>query len=212
MTIETAIGQPARNKGRDPRACLSHDLTGLSVDQVALQPRALDALEIEGCAPALLAALVVDHLVEEIENFLGIETERAQQRGDRQLATAINADINDVLCIELEIKPRATIGNHPRRKEIFTRGVGFALIMIEEDARRAVHLANDDTLRAVDHKGALVGHERHVAHEDVLFLDITHRARTGFLVNIPDDEAQGHAQWCSIGYAALLAFLYIVLG
>ena len=37
---------------------------------------------------------------------------------------------------------------------------------------RAVHLGDDDPLGAVDDEGALLGHERDVAHVDVLLLDV----------------------------------------
>ena len=38
------------------------------------------------------------------------------------------------------------------------------------EAGRAVELAHDDAFRAVDHKGALRGHERQFAHEHLLLL------------------------------------------
>ena len=82
--------------------------------------------------------------------------------------------------------------------------------MVEEDAGRAVHLGDDDPLGAVDDESALVGHERDVAHVDVLLLDVLHRARAGFLVHFKDDETQLDLQRRGIGHVALDAFLDVV--
>ena len=53
--------------------------------------------------------------------------------------------------------------------------------------RGAVHLRTI-TLRAVDDERAVLGHERHVAHVDVLLLDVAVDLER-FLVNVPDDQA-----------------------
>ena len=45
-------------------------------------------------------------------------------------------------------------------------------VLLEVDAGRADELRDDDTLGAVDDEGALVGHQREVAHEDRLALDL----------------------------------------
>ena len=50
--------------------------------------------------------------------------------------------------------------------------MGLALVMLKEYAGRAVHLRDDHALGAVDDKGARAGHERHLAHIDLLFPDI----------------------------------------
>ena len=70
--------------------------------------------------------------------------------------------------------------------------MGLAAIVIEKDAWAAVHLRDDDALGAVDHEGAVLGHERHIAHVDVLFFDVADRARARVLVHLPDDEPQRH--------------------
>ena len=84
--------------------------------------------------------------------------------------------------------------------------------MIEEHAGAAVHLRNDDALGAVDDERAVLGHERHVAHVDVLFLDVADRARARILIDIPDHQSQGDLQRCGEGDAALLALVNIVFG
>ena len=86
----------------------------------------------------------------------------------------------------------------------------LALVVVEEDARRAVHLGDDDALGAVDDEGAVVGHERHVAHVDVLLLDVLDRAGAGIRIDVEHDEPQRHLERRGIGHAALAALVDVV--
>lgn len=90
--------------------------------------------------------------------------------------------------------------------------MGLALVVVEEHAGRPVHLRDDDALGAVDDEGAVHRHERDVAHVDVLLLDVLHRLRAGFLVDIEHDEAQRHLEGRSEGHAALAALVDVVFG
>ena len=65
----------------------------------------------------------------------------AQQHRRVQLAPAVDADVEDVLRVELEVQPRAAVGNDAGAVEQLARGVRLALVVIVEDARRAVELA-----------------------------------------------------------------------
>ena len=56
----------------------------------------------------------------------------------------------------------------------------------------------------------LARHQGHVAHIDVLLLDVADRARAAVLVDVPDDQAQGHLQRRAKGHAALLALVDVV--
>ena len=134
-----------------------------------------------------------------------------QQRGDRQLALAVDADVDDVLGVELEVEPAAAIRDDARGEEVFAAGVGLAAVVVEQNARRAVHLANDDPLGAVDDEGAVHRHERHVAHVDVLLLDIDDRLGLGLGIDLERRQAQGDAHRRGIGEAALAALVGVVL-
>src|SRR5690606_9026034 len=79
-------------------------------------------------------------------------------------------------------------------------------------AGRAVHLGDDDALGAVDDEGAVRRHERHVAHVDVLLLDVLDRLRARILVDIEHDQAQRHLQRRGVGEIALPAFVDVELG
>ena len=60
--------------------------------------------------------------------------------------------------------------DHLAGEDVLVRGLVGGLL--EVDARRADELGDDDALGAVDDEGALVGHQREVAHEDRLALDL----------------------------------------
>ena len=53
-------------------------------------------------------------------------------------------------------------------------------------------------------------HERHVAHIDVLLLDVLDRAGAGLLVDIEHDQPQRDLERRGIGHAPLLALLDVV--
>ena len=74
--------------------------------------------------------------------------------------------------------------------------------LLEVDTGRADQLGHDDTLGAVDDEGALVGHQREVAHEDRLALDLA-----GLVVH----ELGGDEQRRGVGDVALLALVDRVL-
>ncbi len=82
--------------------------------------------------------------------------------------------------------------------------------LVEEDARRAVELRDDDALGAVDDEGAAVGDERQLAEVDLLLdhvlvaLDPVH-----FLAR---EQAQPRLQRRRVGQVALHALVHGVLG
>ena len=88
------------------------------------------------------------------------------------LRLAVDADVADVLGIEFEVEPGAAIGDDAGGEQVLAAAVGLALVVVEEDAGAAVHLGDDDALGAVDDESAVVRHQGHVAHVDVLLLDV----------------------------------------
>ena len=138
--------------------------------------------------------------------------ERAQEYGCRQLPAAIDANVEDVLGVELEVDPGAPVGDDPGRVEEFARGVLLAAVVIEEGAGRAVKLADDNTLGAVDDEGTVVGHQRDFAEVDLLFLHVADGANACVLIEIPDDEPDADLDRRSIVHAARDALVDIILG
>src|SRR3546814_6207132 len=94
------------------------------------------------------------------------------------------------LGVELEIQPRTAIWDDPGGEQIFARRMRLAAIMIKEHARRTMHLRHDHALGAVDDERAVLRHQRHVAHVDVLLLDIEHRTGFGIGIDLEYDQAQ----------------------
>ena len=159
----------------------------------------------------VLLERVADRLVgvalrveDELEQLLGrlAEAERLEQHGDRLLALAVDADVDDVLLVDLELEPRAAAGDDLGVDDVL---LGRRLVGLdaEVDARRPDELRHDDALGAVDDERAPVGHHREVAHEDRLLLDLA-----GGGVH----EAGGDEQRAREGHVALAALLLGVLG
>ena len=208
--LQALFLQKTRSAHGELLAGFEHDLAGVGVDQVVDGAVAAETRGVERHAPAFLGALVADLLVEGRKDLLAIETERVHQRGHGNLAAAVDAREHDVLGVELDVEPGAAIGNHARSKQQLAGRMGLALVVVEEHAGRTVHLGNDDPLGAIDDEGAIHGHERDIAHVDVLLLDVLYRLGTGFLVDIEHDEAQRHFQRRSVGHAALAALVDVI--
>ncbi len=86
----------------------------------------------------------------------------------------------------------------------------LALVVIEEHAGRTMHLRDDDALGAVHDERTVVGHQRDVAHIDILLLDVLHGAGAGLFIDIEHDEAQRHLERSREGHAALAALIDVV--
>ena len=151
-------------------------------------------------------------VVEVVEQLLGRVAEGAQQHGRVQLPAAIDADVEDVLVVELEVEPRAAVRDDARAVEQLARGVGLALVVVEEDAGRAVQLRDDDALGAVDDEGAALGHQRDLAEVDLLLLHVADRLDAGLLVDVPHDQADHDLDRRGERHAAGAALVDVVLG
>ncbi|CDC29576.1 uncharacterized protein BN792_01787 [Faecalibacterium sp. CAG:82] len=143
-------------------------------------------------------ALVVTEEVQDV--LIGGQAQCTAQHGDRQLAVLINTDIEHVGSVGLVLQPGAAVGVHGSAVQVVTN---FILGISVEYAGRTDQLADDGTLSTVDHKGARIGHQREITHENFLVLDLA-----GLLVQ----QTGGNAQGGSVGHVALLALLDAVLG
>ncbi len=136
--------------------------------------------------------------------------ERAHERCRIDLAILVDANADRALglvvlrsVVGLELDPGAAIGDDRR---VVRRAIVRIAVLQQIDARRTHELAHDHALRAVDHERALVGHEREVAHEDLLVGDALDFAR------LRGDEANADAQRRAVGHVAFAAFLNGILG
>ena len=136
-----------------------------------------------------------------LADVLGDGHQGLEQDGDVLLALAVEADADHVALVDLELQPGTAARDELGGVDVLVgRLVGGAL---EVDARRADQLGDDDALGAVDDEGAAVGHEREVAHEDRLALDLT-----GVVVG----ELRRDVERSGVGEVLLLALVDGVLG
>ncbi len=208
--LEALVGKLAHDARSQLLAHFGNHFAAVGVDEIGFGLGALHGLRVERHAPAVAVARQYRVRVEGRKDFLAVEAERHQQRRCRDLAAAVDARKHDVLGVELDVEPGAAIRDDARGEQQLARRMGLALVVVEEHARRAVHLGDDDALGAVDDEGAVVGHERHVAHVDILLLDVLDRLRAGVLVDIEHDETQRHLQRRGIGHVALAALVDVV--
>ena len=208
--LEALLRQLPRGAHGQFPAGLDRDFAGVGVDEVGRSLDALHALGVERHAPAVLEAGVDDLAIEGRQDLLAVQAERIEQRRHRNLAAPVDARIHDVLGVELDVEPGAAIGNDAGGEQKLARGMALALVVIEEHARAAVHLRDDDALGAVDDEGAVRRHERHVAHVDVLLLDVLDRLGLGLGIDVEHDEAQRHLERRGVGHAALAALVDVV--
>src|SRR5690606_38608361 len=209
--LQALLAELASLTRGDLLAGLDDDLSGVGIHQVIDRLEPLEALDAEENAPMVARTLVGDLVVEGGQDLLAVHAERHQQRCHRDLAATVYTRVNNVLRIELDIEPGPAIGDDTRGEQELAGRVRLALVMVEKDARRTVHLADDDALGAVDDERAVHRHERHVAHIDVLLLDILDGFRARILIDVEHDEAQRNLQRRGIGEIALPALVYVEL-
>ncbi len=198
LGVEEQVLQQAAgrlHRGRLTRAQLAVDVEEGVVDR-------LGVVALEGVQDRLERLPV--GIEQEVGQSLGVvpHAERLEQDGDGLLALAVDADVDGVLLVDLELQPGAPAGNHLGIDDVHLRR---RLVRgdPEVDARRAHQLGHHDPLGAVDDEGALVGHHREVPHEDRLLLDLA-RGR----VHEPGGDEEGTGE----GHVLLLALLLGVLG
>ena len=102
------------------------------------------------------------------------QAQRTQKQRGRLLALAVDAHGQHVALVGLELEPRAAARDDLRVVD----GLVRRLVALggEVHARGAHELADDNALGAVDDERAARSHEREVAHEDVLLLDLARLA------------------------------------
>ncbi len=104
------------------------------------------------------------------DGLVGGVADGAEEGRGQELATAaaaVEIDVEEVVGVELDLHPGAAVGNDAEAVERFAVEVQ---VRLEADAGRAVELAHDDALGAVDHEGAAQRHHRQLAHVDALLL------------------------------------------
>ena len=129
-TLDTRIGKLAQKTRCHFRAGSRNDLACLGIDQVTRQHVAFQRVSVEFVGPAVFRPLVGNGLVEFLQDFVARHADnppridifarlgtcrligkricirqRHQESGYRQLALAVDTNIQDILGVKLEIEP-----------------------------------------------------------------------------------------------------------
>ncbi len=145
-------------------------------------------------------------LIERAQDFfIGLHSQRAQEDGAEEFALAVDAHVENVFGVVFEFDPRPAIRND------FAEEVGAVVGALEEDSRRAMQLADDDALSAVDDERAVLGHQWNIAVENFLLLDVANGLGAGVGILVVNGETDSDFQRRGIRHAALLALVHVVL-
>src|SRR5690606_8684280 len=204
--LHAGVGKFTQVLGIDALVFLDDDLA-VAIGNVEAGDLALPALghELEHAAFRMDFDLV--EIEEGGQDRLRRHADGLEQDRYRHLATTVDAEKEDILGVEFEIKPGAAVRNDARREQQLAGAVGLATVVLEEHAGRAVQLRNNDALGAVDDEGTVFGHERDLAHVHFLFLDLADRGAAGLAVH--QHQANLGAQRRRVRQPTLLAFLNI---
>src|SRR6266705_467904 len=146
------------------------------------------------------------HLIEGTQNILvGLHAQRAQEDGAQELALAVDSNVQNVLGVVFEFNPGSAVRND------FSEEVASVIGALEENARRAVQLRNDDALRAVDDKRAVLRHQWNIAVENFLFLDVADGLRATIGILVINGQPDGDLERRGVRHAALLALVHVIL-
>ncbi len=96
------------------------------------------------------------------------EAQRLQKYRNRQLPLPVDPDRDIPLSLDLELQPGAAARHQARRQDL----LGLVLRLHDVRARRTHELRHHDPLGTVDDEGPRLGHEREIAHEDVLLPEL----------------------------------------
>ena len=137
----------------------------------------------------------VQRVVEQLQDLLIRRVaHRAEQDRDRQLALAVDPDVDAALLVDLELEPRAA-----SRHQVGDEDLLLAVLRLHHvGAGGTDQLRDDDALGAVDDERAAVGHPWEVAHEHRLLAD---------LAGLPVDERDRDGQRPGVGQILLAALL-----
>src|SRR6266545_6624988 len=127
-----------------------------------------------------------------------------QEDGGEELPLPVDPDVEQVLGVVLELHPAPPVGDDLGREQSL-------LGLREEHPRRAVELAHDHPLGAVDDEGPVLRHEGDVPEVDLLLLDVADGLGPRLGVLVPDHQADGDLEGDREGHSPLLALVHVVL-
>src|ERR1051326_7422425 len=151
----------------------------------------------EGCRLDCFFQLAVAAKRLAVKIRLQPDTERAQKDRGQEFPFA-DSDVKQVFLVVFKLNPGSAIRNDFGDKH---------LAAFEEDARGPMQLRDYDSFGSIDDEGAVVGHQRNFAEEDLFFLDIANRFEVRVRIFVIDSQANLYLQRHAVTHAALLTFL-----
>ena len=143
--------------------------------------------------------------IERLQNvFAGTQSKSAQENRTQEFALAIDAHVENVLLVIFKLNPRSAVGND------LAQEIGAVRGRLEENAGRAVQLADDYSFCAVNNEGAVLRHQWNVAEEHFLLFNVADRAIAG-LILVPDGQPHRDFERRGIGHAALFTLRHVIL-
>src|SRR4029077_18571735 len=118
-------------------------------------------------------------LVKGAQNVLvGLHSQRPQENRAEEFTLAVDTHVENILSVVFELHPRSAVRNN------LAEEVAAIVRRFEKHAGGPMQLADNDAFRAVDDERAVLGHQRNIAVENFLFLDVANgfRASVGILV------------------------------
>ena len=147
---------------------------------------------------------------ESLQDLLFRHADRTQKDRHRNLAATVDSQVQQVLVVEPELEPGAVLRLDPGMVQNLARGMAPPLVVGENHPRRLQQLRHDHPFGAVDHEGAVLGHQRNVAEVHVLFLDFLDLARPALgRVLLVDHHPRLDPQGRHVGLPAPLAFAHV---
>ena len=211
VVVEQAVQQ---GLGAVHRGGIAGAQTLVDLDQ-ALLPAGAGVLLEGGRQAQILAEDAADHLVGDAAGHRGAAGQAAQpgaglvfliaahgfqQPGHGDLAVFVDADIEHVVHVSLELQPGPVVGDDGGGVDAHH---GLVRGLVEIDAGGADDLGDDDALGPVDDEGAPRRHDGEVAHEDLLLLD---------LLGLPVAQPDADLQRGGVGGVPRLALLLGIFG
>ncbi len=160
-----------------------------------------------GAALTLLHEIELANGEEETQDVgIGAVAERAEERGGRELLLLVDVDVDHVVDIDSELDPGSAEWDDAGRDETLAIRVSG---LLEHDTGRAVKLADDDALSAVDDERPERGQQRQFAEVDLLLDDVLRALAVGRLFE--HDELQRRLKRRAVRHVTLDALRYGVL-
>ncbi len=117
--------------------------------------------------------------------------------------------MKNLLAVKFKIDPGTSVRDDPGVKEKFA--ASLSLIRIEKHARGPMELADNNPLRSIDDKGTIGRHEGNFPKVYLLFLHRFDITPSCLIVNIIEDQSEGHFDGRSVGGSFEDAFVNIIL-